>query len=105
MADTTLLPRPMSIDEFVPLVGRAFQVDCTPNTVTITLTDATLMRATPGAANPSFSLIFRSAPEVLLVSGTYAMQSGRFGPAAIHLAPVVSPLGSAPGYTYQAVFN
>ena len=35
----TPLPRPIAIDEFMPLVGQDLKVDCTPREVELTVVD------------------------------------------------------------------
>lgn len=102
-----LLPRTMILDEFLPLRGRAFQLDCDPKVATVTLVEATpLPQCAPDSAiRPPFSLIFHSPADMLLVDGTYAMRCEDFGPDLIFITPVIARPGAAPGYYYQAVFN
>lgn len=103
---TEILPRPMTIDEFTPLVGQDFEVDCTPATATIRLVEATPLRDLGNSDRPPFILVFRSAPEVMLIDGIYTLRSGSFGPAAIGIGSMVAPIGGAPGhYYYQSIFN
>ncbi|WP_423605578.1 DUF6916 family protein [Sphingomonas sp. MS122] len=100
-----LLPRPMVLEEFTPLVGKAIRVDCAPKSVDITLMEATALADRGAAPRPPFILIFHSDPKVRLVSGTYALRSGSFGPALVYLEDVVPPMNALPGHYYQAVFN
>jgi hypothetical protein len=101
-----ILPRPMTIDEFTPLVGQDFEVDCTPDTATIRLIEASPLRDLGISGRPPFILVFHSAPEVMLIDGLYTMRCGSFGPAAIGIGSMVAPIGGAPGhYYYQSIFN
>lgn len=103
---TEIHPRPMTLDEFTPLVGQVFEVDCTPATATITLIEASPLRDMGVTDRPPFILVFRSAPEVMLVDGIYTMRSGPLGPVAIGIGSMVAPIGGAPGhYFYQSIFN
>jgi hypothetical protein len=95
----------MLLDEFEPLVGRQLLVDCDPRSATLTLTEAYPLRQAAFGDRQPFMLIFRSEPEVVLVSGSYVMRCGLFGPASIHILPVAPTLGGPPGNYYQAVFN
>lgn len=80
---TEILPRPMTLDEFTPLVGQDFEVDCTPATATIRLVEASPLRDLGISDRPPFILVFCSSPEVMLIDGIYTMRCGSFGPAAI----------------------
>jgi hypothetical protein len=105
MMPVSIDPRPMVLDEFLPLIGLALDVDCAPRAVTVTLIEAYPSRHPATNGRPGFLLIFRSAPDTFLVAGSYVMQRGAFGPAAIDIAPVAPMPGAAPGHYYQAVFN
>ena len=105
MITTQLAPRPMTLDEFLPLVGMTLKVDCAPNVVPLTLVEASPSRHPGLDDRPPFALIFRSAPNAFLVAGTYAMQCSGFGPALIDIAPIAAIPGATPGHYYQAVFN
>lgn len=97
--------RPMWLEEFAPFVGRKFLADCAPKSVALTLIEAVPLRY-PGATDRQpFSLLFHSGPDTLLVSGLYALQCDTFGPELVHLAPIMRPMGSDPGYYYEAIFN
>lgn len=100
-----LLPRPMVIEEFTPLLGKAIKVDCAPRTVDITLIEATPLQDRGVTDRPPFILIFHSDARVQLVPAVYALRSGPFGPALVYLESVVPPVGAEPGNYYQAVFN
>jgi len=95
----------MLLDEFVSLVGREFVADCTPRTVAVTLIEAVPLRFPSVTDRPPFSLLFRSAPNALLMSGSYALRCEGFGPDLVHLSPISPPPQSEPGYYYQAIFN
>jgi hypothetical protein len=95
----------MTLDEFVPLVGRTLHVDTQPAAVELVLVEASPLPHAGRRDRPPFILVFRSAPEVLLVDGTYAMRGQGFGPDAIGIGSLQPPIGAEPGYYYQAVFN
>ena len=95
----------MVLDEFLPYVGREFLADGAPATVALTLVEAKSLPDTGVADRPPFNLLFRSTPDILLVSGIYALQTGGFGPNAVYISPIIAPPRSEPGYYYQAVFN
>ena len=105
MADPQPLPRQIPIEEFLPLVGKAFEVKCDPANVSLTLTEAIPGRHRAFDDRPPYTLIFHSAPQILLVDGLYVMTCGAFGPDTIFISPIIAAPGSAPGYYYQAVFN
>lgn len=97
--------RPIGIEEFLPLVGRMFDVDCTPNTVAIKLIDAMPSRPSGIPDHLPFSLTFYSTPDTLLVDGMYTMKCGSFGPDIIFINAIAAPFRAEPGYYYQATFN
>ena len=103
---TEILPRPMTLDEFTPLVGQDFAVDCSPATVTMRLVEAAPLRDQGTSERPPFILVFRSAPQAMLIDGIYTIRSGKFGPAAIGIGSLVAPIGAEPGhFYYQSIFN
>jgi len=105
MENSTLLPRPMVLDEFLSLVGKGFVADCAPRPVELTLVEASPDRHGGLPDRPPFILVFRSAPDALLVSGSYAMRAEGFGPDLIYISEMAPPAGAAEGRYYQAVFN
>jgi hypothetical protein len=105
MADMQLTPRPMTLEEFSPLVGLTLEADCAPRAVPMVLIEASPSRHPGLDDRRPFTLIFRSAPNAFLVAGTYAMRRNGFGPALINIAPIAPTPGAAPGRYYQAVFN
>ncbi|MBX9815944.1 MAG: hypothetical protein A4S12_13275 [Proteobacteria bacterium SG_bin5] len=98
-------PRPMLLDEFTPLLGKEFRVDCTPAEVPLVLTEAYPIRDSGLADRPPFMLIFRSPPEAVLITGGYVMRCGGWGPEIIHIEQVAALKDAEPGHYYQAVFN
>jgi hypothetical protein len=95
----------MVLEEFTPLVGRAFKADCEPNSIELTLVEASPLRDHALADRPPFILIFHTPPEVLLVDGIYVLRCGRWGPDNISLGSCLAPPNGQAGYYYQAVFN
>ena len=107
MSDSTILPRLMYVEEFLPFKGRKFLAHCDPRPAALDLYDVLPGKWTPGVVRQSFILIFRSEPAVLLGTGLYVMKSDGFGPDVIYIEGIAPPAGGdAPaGYYYQAVFN
>lgn len=99
------LPRPMTLDEFTPLVGREILLDSTPEPVRITLVEADSLPHDGHSERPPFALTFRSAPDALLIDGVYTMRAAGLEPAAVFISSLGAPIGAAPGYYYQAIFN
>lgn len=105
MENSTLLPRPMVIDEFLPLVGKTLQLDCDPRPAELTLIEASPGRHQGDPRRPSFILIFRSSPATLLVSGSYAMRAEGLEPAVVYISQIAPPAAAPEAHYYQAVFN
>lgn len=107
MSESTLLPRPMYIEEFLPLKGQTFEADCDPRSVPLVLSDILPAIQSAGVARQSFILLFTSAPDALLVPGMYRMKTKGFGPEIIYIERTTPPnaANSFDGYYYQAVFN
>ncbi len=99
------MPRPMWLEEFVPMIGQSLLADCSPKAVELKLIEASPLQDRGATERPPFILIFRSTPEILLVSGGYALRCGEFGPVLVYLEPMVKPPRSEPGQYYQAIFN
>jgi hypothetical protein len=105
MWNSDLLPRPMTLDEFAPMVGQTLLADCNPNPVELQLVEAKPLPNLSGVERHPFLLMFRTPPEILLVTGIYAMKCGEWGPDLIYIERTMSPNPKDPGYFYQAVFN
>lgn len=106
MIDSSILPRPMYIHEFEPLVGQIFEVNCDPKVAMLTLQSVIPAAYSIDPLRTSFTLIFHSPPEILLVMGIYAMRCPGLEPAMIYIEQTSPPAtGAARGYYYQAVFN
>ena len=97
--------RPMTLDEFLPLVGKRMMARCTPDEVPLTLVEASPSRTRFDADKPPFILIFRSDLDALLVDGIYVVSADGFGPDYIAITSLMTPRTRPPGYYYQAVFN
>lgn len=105
MTDSMPLPRPIHLAELTPLVGQTLTAECDPGPVPLELVEASPLVNHARLDRPPFILIFRSAPEAQLISGTYIMRGKGFGPDLIDIARTVTPNTAAPGHYYQAVFN
>ncbi len=98
-------PRPIAIEEFLPLVGSALQAECEPRSATLELVSATPLVNHAKLDRAPFILILRSAPEAILVSGSYVLRGTGFGPDVIDIIQIARPAAAAAGNYYQAVFN
>lgn len=107
MSNDEIIPRPIHLHEFAPMVGQVLIADCQPRPAELVLVEAkpskhqnTVIDRRP------FTLIFRSKPEVQLVEAAYILRCGEFGPEIVHLIPIGPHAGNGvPGNYYQAVFN
>jgi hypothetical protein len=105
MSNANIAPRPMTLDEFLPLVGQVLLADCSPKPAELKLVEARPLPNRGFVQRPPFQLILRSAPEILLVAGIYAIRCGEWGPELIYIEQM-APLGfTETGHFYQAVFN
>jgi hypothetical protein len=100
-----IAPRPMVLQEFLPLVGKRFVANCDPAEVEITLFDASPLKDHGIADRPPFLLIFHTPPEIRLLDGTYVLKCGKWGPDMVSMSSLIPPANSPPGFYYQAVFN
>lgn len=105
MTSPQILPRPMTMNEFAPLVGQTLLVDCNPRMAELKLVAMNPLRDRGVVNRPPFELLFRSDPMVQLVAGIYNMRLGEWGPAAIYIEPMARHPQDEPGCYYQAVFN
>jgi len=106
MNSETLQHRPMYIEEFAPLLGQILYADCNPKPAPLKLVDVRPLPAHAVIERLPFILTFHSAPEVFLVTGSYALRCGEFGPVMVHITPTLAPLrDKLPGQYYEAVFN
>ncbi|KQN21206.1 hypothetical protein ASE86_14625 [Sphingomonas sp. Leaf33] len=105
MTADTPAPRPIFLEELTPLVGKTLTADCDPRTVPLELVEASPLRNHAKLDREPFILIFRSAPDALLMSGSYVIRGEGFGPDVIDIAQIATPNTGTPGHYYQAVFN
>jgi hypothetical protein len=105
MWNPDLVPRPMYLAEFMPMVGQTLLADCNPKPVELKLTEAKPLPDRGQIERPPFILIFRTPPEIVLVAGIYAMKCGEWGPDLIYIEETISPDPKDKGHFYQAVFN
>ena len=105
MWNPDLLPRPMAIDEFMPMVGQTLLANCNPQPVEIKLVEAAPLPNLAKLERHPFILIFHTPPEIQLLAGVYAMKCGEWGPDLIYIEEMVAPDLKQPGHFYQAVFN
>jgi hypothetical protein len=105
MTDAVPPPRTIAIEAFLPLVGQLLQAACDPRPMALELISATPLINHAKLARPPFILMLRSAPNAILVTGTYVLCGHGFGPDQVHLAQIAAPAGLPPGHYYQAVFN
>jgi hypothetical protein len=105
MWNPDLLPRPMTLDEFTPMLGQTLLADCDPKPVELQLVEAKPLPNLSGVERHPFILIFRTPPEILLVPGIYAMKCGEWGPALVYIERTMPSDPKDNGHFYQAVFN
>lgn len=105
MSKPEILPRPMVLEEFLPLVGKRFIANCDLAEVEIALVEASPLKDHGMADRPPFLLVFHTPPEVQLLDGNYILKCGNWGPDRISIWSLIPPVNAAPGYYYQAVFN
>jgi hypothetical protein len=91
-----------TLDDFSPLVGRAFEVDFGPERVSLVLVEATELASPSAAPRSSFSLLFQGPPDPFLDQRTYSMTEESLGTLEIFLVPVGRV---EQGFLYEAVFN
>lgn len=105
MTNSVPLPRPIHLGEFMPLVGHSLMADCDPQAVALQLIEASPLINHAKLDRPPFILIFRSAPDAMLMPGRYVLRGGGFGPDLVDIARIACPLSAEPGHYYQSVFN
>lgn len=105
MSQSVPLFRPIHFAEFTPLVGSVLMAECDPRPVALHLVEAVPLTNHAKLDRLPFILIFRSAPQAMLMSGTYVLRGEGFGPDRIDLGQIPPPPAGAPGHYYQAVFN
>jgi hypothetical protein len=95
----------MTLDEFLPMLRQNLLADCDPQPVELTLTEARPLPNHAKLDRHPFLLIFRTPPEILLLTGIYAMRCGEWGPDLIYIEQTASPDLKDKAHFYQAVFN
>lgn len=107
MSNDEIIPRPIHLHEFVPMVGQVLLADCKPKPAELVLVSATpLKHQATFIERLPFILILRSKPEVQLVEASYLLRCGEWGPELVHIIPIARPMDSdVAGLYYQAVFN
>ncbi len=105
MPNTDLVPRPMTMNEFAPMVGQVLLADCNPKPAELKLVEMRPLKDQGLVERPPFVLVFHSAPQILLLTGIYAMRCGEWGPDLIYIEEMASLGFKEPGHYYQAVFN
>jgi hypothetical protein len=105
MDSQSIIPRSMTIEEFLPLVGEWMLADCAPEPVKIKLIEAAPLKPNDLAPRPPFILTFYSGPDAHLLDGSYALRCGQFGPDLVFISSLMRPANADEGFYYQAVFN
>lgn len=107
MSNDEIIPRPIHLHEFVPMVGQVLLADCKPKPAELVLVSATpLEHHATFIERLPFILIFRSKPDVQLIEAGYLLRCGEWGPELVYIIPIARPMDSdVPGLYYQAVFN
>lgn len=105
MSTDEIIPRPIHLHEFEPMVGQVLLAECQPRPAELVLVEARPARHPSVIERMPFTLIFRSKPEVQLVEAAYKLRCGEFGPELVYIIPIGPLAGNVPGNYYQAVFN
>ena len=105
MSKADIVPRPMTLGEFMPMVGQHLLANCSPAPVELKLMSAKPLRHLAPIERPPFILMFRSPPEIQLLKGIYEMKCGEWGPELIYIEETPAPDLTDKGHFYQAVFN
>lgn len=92
------------LDHFSKCLGEAFDLDMGTSSVALTLAEAIPLPETgiPGSRRAPFSLMFRSALQIVLPQQMYRLKNRTIGDLDIFLVPVAR---NKEGIIYQAVFN
>ncbi|WP_237476968.1 DUF6916 family protein [Lichenibacterium dinghuense] len=93
----------LTIEDFAPYLGSAFQVDATPKAVDVRLDQIERYPHNPLNLREPFTLFFSTPFSALLVAGTYRMRARDGRVIEIDLNPTQTMPG--PRRTYHAVFT
>lgn len=91
-------------EDFAKTANTSFELSLGETSMMLTLVEIKPLPALnfPGALRQPFSLIFRSATQLILPQRIYRLLNAATGPLDIFLVPVGR---DAQGVSYQAVFN
>jgi hypothetical protein len=93
----------LTVDDFLPEVGREFPVASRGQGMALQLTSATpSRRAASGTSRAGFSLLFRAPVAFGVAQGTFRVVHPRLGALDIFLVPVGA---TAETVEFEAVFN
>ncbi len=67
MSTKDIVPRPIHLHEFAPMVGQVLLADCQPRPAELTLVEASPINQRAVTERLPFILVFRSKPEVLSI--------------------------------------
>jgi hypothetical protein len=92
----------MTVDSFLPAVGRPFAIDVGDGRLDLELVEArALTTEAPAGHRAPFRLEFRGPAEPVLGQRIHRLESDVLGPLEIFLVPVGRDAGGA---TYEAIF-
>lgn len=94
----------VALDHFARCVGEGFEIEMGAASIVFTLTEARPLPESgfAGMKRAPFSLLFRSASQVVLPQQIYKLNNATLGILEIFLVPVAR---DKDGVIYQAIFN
>lgn len=93
----------LTVDDFLPDVGREFPVESGGRSLALELMSATpSRRIASGTSRAGFSLLFRAPTAFGVAQGTFRVVHPRFGPLDIFLVPVGATTETV---ELEAIFN
>jgi hypothetical protein len=94
----------LSIQNFAGAANQEFEISMGESAMSVTLIEVKPLppRPFPGMAREPFSLLFRSASQIVLPQRQYRLKNAQLGPMDIFLVPIAR---DTQGIIYQAVFN
>jgi hypothetical protein len=93
---------PLTVADFSSLVDHPFAVSVGKERLTLSLMEATELKASRPDVRAAFSLLFRGPAAQMIPQGTYEFAHPSLGPVSIFIVPVGA---DANGVRYQAIFN
>ncbi|HEV7373026.1 DUF6916 family protein [Arenibaculum sp.] len=99
---------PVTMETFLPLLGKTFNVLHCDVAVELKLTevsDSTKGRPWPAKLPKPFLLIFSGPPERILMEGMRVLQTPGVDPFQLYVIPILTHDPGESGQLYQVIFN